>query len=237
MSAEDRAYKVLREAILNGTYPRGERLLEEALAVDLGVSRTPIRAALQRLALEGLIEFRRYVGAVVRVLPIQEVDQIFQLRGAVESLAAELAATRIAAAEIERIEGLCDRMDRIAAVEIPDLGEIARLNKELHQTILAASGNLYVQRVAVNLTDLNFMVHSYRRYARRDLERSLSQHHELAAAFRARNPSWARSVMTSHVEGARSLIQPELERAAAAPLAAPERAPWIEPSKRGVEVA
>lgn len=217
VSAEERAYQLLRREILNGTYESGERLREEALALQFGVSRTPVRAALNRLASEGLVEFRRYNGAVVRILPIQEVDQIFQLRAVVEALAAELVAARIPPAEIDGLEAMCDAMDRACAVDIPDLTTIAKLNKEFHRKLWAASGNPYVMRVAENLSDLNFVIRSYRRFSRVDLRRSMGHHRELVHAFRARNPAWARSIMISHVEAGRSLIQAELAAASAQP--------------------
>jgi len=212
-TAEERAYHLLRRDILGGIYASGERLREEALAFQIGVSRTPVRAALNRLASEGLVEFRRYNGAVVRTLPIQEVNQIFQLRIAVEGLAAELAATHAAGDEIAGMEALCDTMERLAAADMPDIAEIAKLNTEFHRTICVASKNIYVLKVAENLSDLNFTIRSYRRFSRSDLNRSMGHHRELVTAFRARNPAWARSIMVSHIEAGRSLIQPELAAA------------------------
>lgn len=203
-SAEERAYQYLRREILDGTYQPGERLREEALALQVGVSRTPVRGALQRLATEGLVEFRRYVGAVVRVLPAEEIEQVYQFRVVVESLAAELAAQRASEADVDKLSQLCQQMDRIAQREIPDLLEIARLNKDFHLTLLAAGGNVFVKRVAENLGDLNFMIRAYSRFSRSSLMRSMSQHRELVQALRARNPLWARSVMTAHIEAGRS---------------------------------
>lgn len=204
LSAEERAYQQVRRDILDGRFQPGERLREEALALQVGVSRTPVRGALQRLAADGLVEFRRYVGAVVRVLPLDEVEQIYQFRVVVESLAAELAAQRASEEDIERLDALCRRMDQIAAREIPDLMEIARLNKDFHLTLLATTGNIFVKRVAENLGDLNFMVRAYSRYSRAGLMRSMGQHRELVQALRARNALWARSIMTAHIEAGRS---------------------------------
>ena len=217
VSAEERAYQSLRRELLSGRYQGGTRLREEALAAEFGVSRTPVRAALNRLASEGLIEFRRYLGAVVRVLPVAEVNQVFQLRAVVEALAAALAAVEITAGEIDRLEALCTKMDRMAAADIPDLTEIAILNKEFHRSLWAASRNSYVLKVAENLSDLNFVIRSYRRFSRADLRRSMGHHRELVCAFRARNPQWAHSVMLAHVEAGRSLIQSELAAASGRP--------------------
>jgi DNA-binding GntR family transcriptional regulator len=203
-SAEERAYQYLRREILDGSYRPGDRLREEAVALQIGVSRTPVRGALHRLATEGLVEFRRYVGAVVRVLPMEEIEQVLQFRVVVESLAAELAVQRASTEDIDRLAALCASMDKIAARDIPDLMEIARLNKEFHLAILAAAGNVFVKRVAENLGDLNFMIRSYSRFSRASLMRSMGHHRELVQALRARNPQWARSVMTAHIEATRS---------------------------------
>ena len=95
-------------------------------------------------------------------------------------------------------------MDRISQRDIPDLLEIARLNKDFHLTLLAAGGNVFVKRVAENLGDLNFMIRAYSRFSRSSLMRSMSHHRELVQAIRARNPLWARSIMTAHIEAGRS---------------------------------
>ncbi len=221
-SAEERAYQHVRREILDGSYQPGERLREEALALQVGVSRTPVRGALQRLATEGLVEFRRYVGAVVRVLPMEEIEQVYQFRTVVESLAAELAAQRASEADIDRLEALSRKMDAIAQRDIPDLLEIARLNKDFHLTLLAAGGNVFVKRVAENLGDLNFMIRAYSRFSRASLMRSMGHHRELVQALRARNPLWARSVMVAHIEAGRSgTLQWSLSAALAPPPGAP----------------
>lgn len=213
--AEGRAYLYLRGQILNGTFQPGDRLPEETIAHQIGVSRTPIRGALHRLATEGFVEFRRYVGAVVRVLPAEEIDQLFQIRIVIEGLAAELAAECAPEPIIDEMEELCDRMDAVAAREIPDLIEIARLNKSFHLNLLTACGNLPVKRVAENLGDLNIMVRSYSLYSREVLNRSMGHHRELVQALRARNPQWARSVMITHLEAARTTSKQLLGRSQA----------------------
>jgi DNA-binding GntR family transcriptional regulator len=203
-SAEERAYLYIRSQILNGVFQPRERLPEETVARQIGLSRTPVRGAIHRLTTEGFVEFRRYVGAIVRVLPAEEIDQVFQVRVVLESLAAELAAAHADDATIDELESLCEAMDAIAARDLPDLMQLARLNKQFHFKVLAACGNIHVQRIAENLGDLNVMVRSYTLYSRDALKRSMGHHRELVQALRARNPHWARSVMTAHIEASRS---------------------------------
>jgi DNA-binding GntR family transcriptional regulator len=212
-TAEERAYAYIRGEIMNGAYRPGDKLAEEAVARQIGVSRTPVRGALHRLTTEGLVEFRSYVGAVVRVMPDAEIDQLFQVRAVLESMAAETAATTATEADIAVLEQLCQSMDAIVASETPDPEELARLNKAFHGTLMCASGNIVACRVAENLGDLNVMVRSYRRFSRAALQLSMGHHRELVLALKARNPGWARTVMAAHIEAARSSCRdPEIDR-------------------------
>lgn len=221
--AEELAYLYIRDQILNGVFQPGNRLPEETVAQQIGLSRTPVRGAFHRLATEGFVEFRRYVGAIVRVLPADEIDQLFQVRVVMEGLAAELAAQNATQTMIDELESLCSEMDEIAAREAPDLMHIARLNKQFHFKLLVACGNSHVRRIAENLGDLNVMVRSYALYSRATLLRSMGHHRELVQAVRARNPQWARSVMTTHIEAARSASRGARETSRVAELpSAPE---------------
>ncbi len=175
------------------------------MARQIGLSRTPVRGALHRLVTEGLVEFRRNVGAVVRVLPAEEIDQLLQVRVVMEGLAAELAAKYASEAMISRLEALCNEMITLASREIPDLMHIARLNNEFHFLLISSCGNIHVQRIAENLGNLNVTLRSYSLYSHAVLKRSMGHHKELVEALKARNPHWARSVMTSHIESTRSV--------------------------------
>lgn len=207
LSAGEFAYNELRAQILDGKFAAGEHLAELTLAARIGVSRTPVRAALQRLETDGLVEFKRNQGAVVRALPQEEVDQIFALRAELESFAAGLVAERITPEELEMLEALCSRMEAEAAKKDPDVTYIAQINKQFHTSIINLSGNVYLGRFAANLVDLNFILRSYNRFNRRDLERSMAHHRELTEAFAAGNAAWARAVMTAHVEVGRVIAR------------------------------
>jgi DNA-binding GntR family transcriptional regulator len=212
LSAGEFAYNELREQILDGMFAAGEHLAELTLAAKIGVSRTPVRAALQRLETDGLVEFKRNQGAVVRALPEEEVDQIFSLRAQLESFAAGLVAERITAKELGVLESLCSQMEAEAAKADPDLTYIAQVNKQFHNSIIEFSGNVYLKRFAANLVDLNFILRSYNRFNRRDLERSTGHHRELTEAFAAGNAEWARAVMTAHVAVGRVIAQRAVAR-------------------------
>src|SRR5688572_13026643 len=108
-AASDRAVSQLRERILGGEYTPGERLAEVELAEKLGVSRTPVREALRRLAAEGLVDITTNKGARVVDYPRQDLERIFEIRARVEGLSARVAAELATTADI-------DRLDHIATV-------------------------------------------------------------------------------------------------------------------------
>lgn len=204
-SAEERAYLFIRGQILHGVFAPGSRLPEETVARQIGLSRTPVRGALHRLVTEGLVEFRRNVGAIVRILPAEEIDQLLQVRVVVEALAVELAAKYASEPLILQLEDLCNEMIELASRDIPDLMHIARLNNEFHFLLISSCSNIHVRRIAENLNNLNVALRSYSMYSRSVLQRSMGHHKELVEALKARNPQWARSVMTSHIEATRSV--------------------------------
>ena len=98
--------EALREAIIDGALKPGERLMEIQLADELGVSRTPIREAIRRLELEGFLIMVPRRGTYVADLSIKDINEVFEIRTALDVLAAGLAAERITEEELEKLERL-----------------------------------------------------------------------------------------------------------------------------------
>jgi DNA-binding GntR family transcriptional regulator len=109
-SLHERAYHLVRSAILEGAYKPGERIFEAAIAEALGVSRNPVREAIRRLQQEGLVEVRRRSGVFVASLSIDEVRDLYRIRAALEGVAAALAAQRMSDVELVRLRSILDRM-------------------------------------------------------------------------------------------------------------------------------
>jgi len=138
-SLHDEVVDRVREMVLDGQIPAGARLHERALCEQLGVSRTPLREALKVLASEGLVELRPNRGAIVTRLTIADVEEMFEVMGALEALAGELACRRITDIEIDEIRALHYKMRaHHARVE---RREYFRLNQEIHRRIATAAGN------------------------------------------------------------------------------------------------
>src|SRR5262245_25349154 len=134
-----RVHAHLREEILANRLPAGTELQETALAAELGVSRGPIREAIGRLAAEGLVVVRPRRGAVVRSLTKDEFIEAYEVREALEAMAARLATARLGQAGLARLEELTDAMAGHA--ERGEVEEFFHANAAFHATFVEAAGN------------------------------------------------------------------------------------------------
>ena len=219
--ASDRAYARIRADILEGRCAAGAHLKEEELAARAGVSRTSVRDALRRLAGEGLVQSAPNRGTFVARFTPYEVNEIFQLRAALEGYGAALATPRIDAAGLDRLEALAAAMERMTARRRgPDLGRFVQLNNEFHRAILACAGSPRLSAILLPLIEIPLMLlKQYNWHRRVDPARSNQQHREIIAALRSRDPIWTRTAMHSHIISTRPH---DLADAAAASDLAPE---------------
>ncbi|MEU9837743.1 GntR family transcriptional regulator [Actinomadura sp. NPDC048032] len=212
--AVDRVYTRLRADILDGVHPPGARLGEAELAEATGSSRTPVREALRRLEVEGLVEVLPHRGARVPDWTAEDLEEIYDLRMLLESAAARRAAARVTDADVDRMDELCRLME--AAVEPgagQDLDRVAELNAEFHDIVRAAAASGRLVSMLNAVVQLPLVMRTFHRYSPADLARSSAHHRELAAALRARDGTWAESVMRAHVLAAKAVLL----RAAPAP--------------------
>lgn len=205
--AVDRVYALLREGILEGRYEQGDRLGEAELAEDLGSSRTPVREALRRLEMEGLVEVLPHRGARVVEWAAEDLEEIYNLRMLLEGYAAAHAAPRISGKDLARLAELCDLMEEAAAPgPRQDLDRRNELNDEFHGIVRAAAASKRLQSMLNSVVQLPLIVRTIHRYSHEDLARSEGHHRELAAALRAGDGPWAESVMRSHVLAAKTVL-------------------------------
>ncbi|ABG06039.1 transcriptional regulator, GntR family [Rubrobacter xylanophilus DSM 9941] len=199
-SAAERAAAVLREAILDGTLPPSSWLRETELARELGMSRTPVREALKRLAAEGLVEITARQAAVVARMTLEDILEVYAVRETLEGLAARLAARHRGPDHLRRLEGLLSRMERS---EEPS--GLAALNLEFHRVIREAARNRYLERF---LAHVEFAV---RRFGRTTFEvpgrpqEALDEHRRLVAAIAAGDAGEAERLAVGHMRRAREL--------------------------------
>jgi DNA-binding GntR family transcriptional regulator len=203
--AADVAYEAVRQMILSGDATAGSRLGEADLAGTLGLSRTPVREALQRLDSDGLVEMLPHRGArVVRWTP-EDLTEIFELRGQLEPYGAARAARRgMPNAELAELDQLCADMEKAAADR--DFRRVAELNSGLHGAVIVASGNGRLAELVRTVVQVPIVIGTFARYDPVSLQRSMGHHRELVAALRSRDPAWAESVMLSHIRAAADFL-------------------------------
>lgn len=153
----DVVFNTLRQAILTGELKPGERLMEIHLANKLGVSRTPIREAIRKLELEGLVTMIPRRGAEVAQITEKSMNDVLEVRRALDALCAELACERITEEETEQLHRACEVFE--AAVKTRDLKKIARADVQLHDIIVQATGN---QRLVQLVNNLSEQMYRYR---------------------------------------------------------------------------
>lgn len=153
----DVVFNTLRQAILTGELKPGERLMEIHLANKLGVSRTPIREAIRKLELEGLVTMIPRRGAEVAQITEKSMNDVLEVRRALDALCAELACERITEEETEQLRRACEAFE--AAVRTRDLKKIAHADVQLHDIIVQATGN---QRLVQLVNNLSEQMYRYR---------------------------------------------------------------------------
>lgn len=207
--AAQRAYDKIREGILSGRFGPGSRLKEAELVQYCGVSRTPIRAALSRLAAEDYLETERNHGASVKVWDAGDMEELFELRTLLEGHAAARAAARISIAQLEIIEAAIHAMDRVLRSRAPlprKTGEFLQHNRVVHSTIWEASGSARLVSMLGRLVEQSLQVRTVQAFSLQRLGESHHHHQELIAALRSGDGLWAEAIMRSHISAARSAL-------------------------------
>ena len=194
----DVVFKTLRQAILKGELLPGERLMEIKLAKKLGVSRTPIREAIRKLELEGLVIMIPRRGAEVAGITGKSLRNVLEVRKALEELAIELACERMTESDIEELEKSMERFKK--AVDKGDPMNIAKADEEYHDIIFQSTDNDKLMLLVGNLRE---QMYRYRlEYVKDADKRSLlvTEHEHILNAIKARNVESAREYIREHIE-------------------------------------
>ncbi|CAM3285442.1 GntR family transcriptional regulator [Paracoccus nototheniae] len=213
-NASRRAYRELRQAILERRLPADRKLTELGLAKRLGISRTPIREAIKRLLLEGMMQRRKGQGLFCVLPDAGEVREIFDLRLRLESYAAAKAAERATQDQIEMLVTSARRMTELAHVDEDSEGLIARIDREnalFHSLIVEATHSQRLIHLIRATVDISLVTRTFRRFTPDQRRRSAQHHTEIAAAIAARKPLWAERMMQVHILSAEDTMdQPPL---------------------------
>jgi len=202
-NASAAATELIRLAIVDGRLAPGQRLKEEELAREFGISRTPVREALLVLQAEGLVDAMPNRGATVRAHTAQDLDDLYQLRALLEGFAARRAATRLGEDDLSELHESCERFARL---EEDDVREIVRENVDFHNTILEGAGSARLIEMTRKTVELPLVYKSYIWYSKDQLRISAHYHQQITRARAARDGDRAEMVMKEHVFEARDLL-------------------------------
>jgi len=202
----DNAYRAIRSRILDNVWPPGHQALEQALALELGMSRTPVREALVRLQNEGLVEIVPRHGA--RVLPVSPSDmqEIYEILTSLEAMAAELAARRRPpAAELAPLEKASSDMDK--ALKRGKLDAWAEADERYHRQLIELCGNRRLAGIVYNYWDRAHRARMFTLRLRPAPVDSTREHRAVVEAIRQGDAVAARELHRAHRErGSRELM-------------------------------
>ena len=200
----DVVFNTLRQAILTGELKPGERLMEIHLANRLGVSRTPIREAIRKLELEGLVTMIPRRGAEVAQITEKSMSDVLEVRGAMDALCAELACERITEEELAQLKDACVHFERVTATR--DVKQIAKADVQLHDIILQATGNNRLIQLVNNLSE---QMYRYRFEYIKDFsqhQRLVEEHRIIYDSLVSRDKERASEAAKVHIDNQRKTI-------------------------------
>jgi DNA-binding GntR family transcriptional regulator len=216
LTLKQHAYRFIRKKLEQGEMPLGGRLSDDALAKEIGISRSPVREAISQLASEGLVEYRPRCGAFVKMPDRREMEELYEVRIALESFAAVKAAERATDAQIAELEQLnrdllatvreCqERPGKIADPELTDRFLASDMHFHLH--ILRMAGN---RKIMAMVEDCKILIRVFAHvpieHDLRLVARSYREHSSVLRAVRRRDPEAARGCMTDHIATAARLV-------------------------------
>ncbi len=188
----------LRDAIRKGILKPGERLMEIQLAEDLGVSRTPVREAIRKLEQEGYVIMMPRRGTYVASMSIRDVNEIFEIRTALESLSNGLAAERITAEELERLQRLLIQIS--GYIKEGNMEKIVETDIEFHELLYQASRNTRLVGIIANLREQLTRFRTLSMSYPGRLEATLEEHRDMVEAIAQGDVKAAHKAAERHME-------------------------------------
>lgn len=201
----DIVFETLREAILEGKLKPGERVMEVQLADQLGVSRTPVREAIRKLELEGLLEMVPRKGAYVADVSLDDVINVLEVRASLEGLAASLGASRRTNEDILKLEQKAEEL--LQCVREKDTKGMIKSDADFHDILLNTSRNTKLTSIVEGLRD---QVHRFRVIYFTEYEENanklIAEHEEILKCLKEKNVIEAQRSAESHIYNIRNFF-------------------------------
>jgi DNA-binding GntR family transcriptional regulator len=195
-------YEDLKDKVVRGEILLSQRLQEDNLAKDYETSRTPIRDALRKLEQENIVEKLPYGGYRIREVDVEEIEEIFGIRGVLESYAASLATQKITEIELQEIEDILIKSQK--AIDLEDYDAFIALDSEFHNRLYKASRSDHLLRILQNLWDYFIRFRKISFYAKLTMELSLKDHRMIIQSIKEGNRKAVESIVKEHVNRALS---------------------------------
>lgn len=190
-------FNTLREAIIIGELKPGERLMEVQLAEKMGVSRTPVREAIRKLELEGLVHMMARRGAQVADLSMKDIMDVLEVRASLDGLATALATTRITADELKELNHVSQQF--VQFVEKENLQGAIKKDVEFHEIIYRSARNDKLIQIAINLRE---QIQRFRVIYLKDFTNAkdiIKEHNDIYQAIQRRDTQLAQALAQKHI--------------------------------------
>lgn len=198
----------IRQAIIDGTFSPGERLMEIQLADEMGVSRTPVREAIRKLELEGFVVMIPRRGTYVADISIKDITEIYEIRTCLDVLAAGLAAERITSEELETLNGyLIDIGQHVAN---NDMNKIVEADTAFHDVLYTASRNERLRSIINNLREQMTGIRGRSMSYPGRLVETMDEHRNLVDSIASRDVERAQHAARIHIENAEHTLMMSL---------------------------
>ncbi|OED39829.1 hypothetical protein AB833_13685 [Chromatiales bacterium (ex Bugula neritina AB1)] len=192
----DEVYQQILDAIRSGQIKDDDRLVQERLAADLQISRTPVREALLRLEQDGILDSSPRGGFVIHNMSDQEVGELYEARTAVEGQAARILASEKDPTKIARLRSIIEREENISSSTVEAYFEANRI---IHRAFIEQCKNRYLLEMFDNIWNRGIGYYMFAAIEKLDLSKSLGDHMSLVDAIETGNPTTAMDAVDSHI--------------------------------------
>ena len=200
----DEVFTSLRDAILNGRFEPGERLVEKELAQQMEISRTPIREAFRKLELEGLVTYAPRKGVIVVGVSSSDALEIYTIRAVLEGLAAKLAANNISNEELATLKKTLTKMKE--CIEKNKIDALISLHANFHTSIAKACKSPRLYQMLISLRDYVKNFGEIACYLPSRLYHGWEEHREIVDAIGQRDDEWAERAARNHIMQAKQSL-------------------------------
>lgn len=194
----------IREAIINGVFAPGERLMEIQMADEMGVSRTPVREAIRKLEMEGFVVMIPRRGTYVSNMSIKDINDVYEIRTSLDILAAGLAAERINDDELEELQRLLVQVGR--AIDSGDMEKVLEADIAFHDVLYKASRNERLRNIINNLREQITVIRGVSMSYPGRLKDTQEEHRFLVDSIAARDVEKSQEAARIHLENAEKTL-------------------------------